>query len=160
MFHLKPVLLCVLSDLVSSSLQAEVKLQYNSLSELLRHFWSCFPVKTQFLEEKVRTMRIYLTNRWRNLEKMSRFFSFPWSRHTRKWIAHRWLTKARVFNLGKQRLSRLTKRYHIICTWIGNRVGTNHHKISCPVFVRSATVMVSCPTMIASNNQRICSFSS
>lgn len=49
-------LFCVPSDLVSSSLQAEVKLQYNSLAELLRHFWSCFPVKTQFLEEKVGTM--------------------------------------------------------------------------------------------------------
>ena len=54
------VIVCVPSDLVSSSLQAEVKLQYNSLAELLRHFWSCFPVKTQFLEEKVRTMKINL----------------------------------------------------------------------------------------------------
>ncbi|KAJ7391064.1 General transcription factor IIH subunit 1 [Desmophyllum pertusum] len=42
-----------MQHLVSSSLQAEVKLQYNSLSELLRHFWSCFPVKTQFLEERI-----------------------------------------------------------------------------------------------------------
>jgi len=42
-----------MQHLVSSSLQAEVKLQYNSLAELLRHFWSCFPVKTQFLEEKM-----------------------------------------------------------------------------------------------------------
>ena len=52
------VFVCVPSDLVSSSLQAEVKLQYNSLAELLRHFWSCFPVKTQFLEEKVTTNKI------------------------------------------------------------------------------------------------------
>jgi len=42
-----------MQHLVSSSLQKELKLQYNSLSELLRHFWSCFPVKTQLLEEKV-----------------------------------------------------------------------------------------------------------
>lgn len=42
-----------MQHLVSSSVQAEVKLQYNSLSELLRHFWSCFPIKTQFLEEKM-----------------------------------------------------------------------------------------------------------
>ncbi|CAH3152099.1 unnamed protein product [Porites evermanni] len=42
-----------MQHLVPSKLQKELKLQYNSLSELLRHFWSCFPVKTQFLEEKV-----------------------------------------------------------------------------------------------------------
>ncbi|XP_068717485.1 general transcription factor IIH subunit 1-like [Montipora capricornis] len=42
-----------MQHLVSSSLQKELKLQYNSLSELLRHFWSCFPVKTQLLEEKM-----------------------------------------------------------------------------------------------------------
>ena len=47
-------LLSFFTDLVPSKLQKELKLQYNSLSELLRHFWSCFPVKTQFLEEKVR----------------------------------------------------------------------------------------------------------
>ena len=47
-------LLSFFIDLVPSKLQKELKLQYNSLSELLRHFWSCFPVKTQFLEEKVR----------------------------------------------------------------------------------------------------------
>ena len=45
-------LLCCIVDLVSSSLQKELKSQYNSLSELLRHFWSCFPVKTQLLEDK------------------------------------------------------------------------------------------------------------
>ena len=47
-------LLSFFIDLVPSKLQKELKLQYNSMSELLRHFWSCFPVKTQFLEEKVR----------------------------------------------------------------------------------------------------------
>lgn len=42
-----------MQHLVSSSLQKELKSQYNSLSELLRHFWSCFPVKTQLLEDKM-----------------------------------------------------------------------------------------------------------
>ena len=51
-------------DLVSSSLQKELKLHYNSLSELLRHFWSCFPVKSQFLEEKVSE---YAVTCWPNL---------------------------------------------------------------------------------------------
>ena len=55
---LQCVVFVFVTDLVSSSVQAEVKLQYNSLSELLRHFWSCFPVKTQFLEEKVRPYRV------------------------------------------------------------------------------------------------------
>lgn len=43
-------------DSVSSDLQKEMKKNYSALSELLRHFWSCFPTKTPQLEEKVRRM--------------------------------------------------------------------------------------------------------
>ena len=65
---LQCVVFVFVTDLVSSSVQAEVKLQYNSLSELLRHFWSCFPVKTQFLEEKVRPYRVMRS--WRLTENI------------------------------------------------------------------------------------------
>ena len=33
--------------------QIELRQHYNAISELLRHFWSCFPVTSSFLEEKV-----------------------------------------------------------------------------------------------------------
>ncbi|EDO49292.1 predicted protein [Nematostella vectensis] len=41
---------------LSSTMKSEVLQQYMALTELLRHFWSCFPVKTAFLEEKVARM--------------------------------------------------------------------------------------------------------
>lgn len=45
-----------LAETAPSDLLQEMKKQYISLAELLRHFWSCFPVKTPQLEEKVRRM--------------------------------------------------------------------------------------------------------
>ena len=39
--------------IVSSDVQAEIKNIYNALCELLRHFWTCFPATSKFLEEKV-----------------------------------------------------------------------------------------------------------
>ncbi len=44
---------CVMAELVPEPVQLELKNLYNALCELLRHFWSCFPTNTPFLEEKV-----------------------------------------------------------------------------------------------------------
>lgn len=41
------------SEMVPSDVQGELKHLYAAAGELLRHFWSCFPVNTPFLEEKV-----------------------------------------------------------------------------------------------------------
>lgn len=40
--------------MVPTDVQGELKHLYTAAGELLRHFWSCFPVNTPFLEEKVR----------------------------------------------------------------------------------------------------------
>lgn len=40
--------------MVPNDVQSELKHLYVAVGELLRHFWSCFPVNTPFLEEKVR----------------------------------------------------------------------------------------------------------
>lgn len=39
--------------MVPNDVQGELKHLYAAAGELLRHFWSCFPVNTPFLEEKV-----------------------------------------------------------------------------------------------------------
>lgn len=39
--------------MVPTDVQGELKHLYAAAGELLRHFWSCFPVNTPFLEEKV-----------------------------------------------------------------------------------------------------------
>lgn len=39
--------------MVPTEVQGELKHLYVAAGELLRHFWSCFPVNTLFLEEKV-----------------------------------------------------------------------------------------------------------
>ncbi|XP_060743066.1 general transcription factor IIH subunit 1 [Tachysurus vachellii] len=46
-----------ISQLVPSDVQNELKHLYIAAGELLRHFWSCFPVNTPFLEEKVVKMQ-------------------------------------------------------------------------------------------------------
>ncbi|XP_076471070.1 general transcription factor IIH subunit 1-like [Babylonia areolata] len=46
-----------LHGIVAGDVQAELKNSYNALCELLRHFWSCFPATTKFLEDKVVKMR-------------------------------------------------------------------------------------------------------
>ncbi|XP_028413857.1 general transcription factor IIH subunit 1-like [Dendronephthya gigantea] len=38
------------------TLQRELRQHYNAITELLRHFWSCFPVTSIFLEEKLERM--------------------------------------------------------------------------------------------------------
>lgn len=43
--------------MVPTDVQGELKHLYTAAGELLRHFWSCFPVNTPFLEEKVRNFR-------------------------------------------------------------------------------------------------------
>lgn len=40
-------------EMVPNDVQGELKHLYAAAGELLRHFWSCFPVNTPFLEEKV-----------------------------------------------------------------------------------------------------------
>ncbi|XP_006814889.1 general transcription factor IIH subunit 1 [Saccoglossus kowalevskii] len=49
-----------LHQLYSQDIQVEMKNMYSALCELLRHFWSCFPVSSKFLEEKVTRMKINL----------------------------------------------------------------------------------------------------
>jgi len=39
--------------MIPSAVQGELKHLYAAAGELLRHFWSCFPVNTPFMEEKV-----------------------------------------------------------------------------------------------------------
>ncbi|XP_077994561.1 general transcription factor IIH subunit 1-like [Glandiceps talaboti] len=46
--------------LYSTDTQAELKNLYSALCELLRHFWSCFPVSSKFLEDKVNRMKTNL----------------------------------------------------------------------------------------------------
>ncbi|XP_062859385.1 general transcription factor IIH subunit 1 [Trichomycterus rosablanca] len=45
------------SQLVPTDVQNELKHLYIAAGELLRHFWSCFPINTPFLEEKVVKMQ-------------------------------------------------------------------------------------------------------
>ncbi|TRY95995.1 hypothetical protein DNTS_002157 [Danionella cerebrum] len=47
-------------QLIPSDIQSELKHLYTAAGELLRHFWSCFPVNTPFLEEKVVKMKTNL----------------------------------------------------------------------------------------------------
>ncbi|XP_005096499.1 general transcription factor IIH subunit 1 [Aplysia californica] len=42
---------------VSPATRDEIKQNYNAMCELLRHFWSCFPVSSKSLEDKVVKMR-------------------------------------------------------------------------------------------------------
>ncbi|CAL8356572.1 unnamed protein product [Lota lota] len=46
-----------INQMVPSEVQGELKHLYTAAGELLRHFWTCFPVNTPFLEEKVVKMR-------------------------------------------------------------------------------------------------------
>lgn len=46
-----------LKDSVPVEIQAEMKQLYCALSELLRHFWCCFPTTSPQLEEKVKSMQ-------------------------------------------------------------------------------------------------------
>uniref|UniRef100_A0A673MNA9 General transcription factor IIH, polypeptide 1 n=1 Tax=Sinocyclocheilus rhinocerous TaxID=307959 RepID=A0A673MNA9_9TELE len=46
-----------INQLVPTDVQSELKHLYTAAGELLRHFWSCFPVNTPFLEEKVVKMK-------------------------------------------------------------------------------------------------------
>ncbi|KAF4798398.1 General transcription factor IIH subunit 1 [Turdus rufiventris] len=46
-----------INQMVPNDIQSELKHLYVAVGELLRHFWSCFPVNTPFLEEKVVKMR-------------------------------------------------------------------------------------------------------
>lgn len=45
---------------VSPTTREEIKQTYNAMCELLRHFWSCFPVSSKTLEDKVSKMRVTL----------------------------------------------------------------------------------------------------
>ncbi|XP_045071848.1 general transcription factor IIH subunit 1-like isoform X2 [Coregonus clupeaformis] len=49
-----------INQMVPNDVQGELKHLYTAAGELLRHFWSCFPVNTPFLEEKVVKMRANL----------------------------------------------------------------------------------------------------
>ncbi|BFZ04304.1 hypothetical protein BsWGS_07342 [Bradybaena similaris] len=45
---------------VSPVTREEIKQTYNAMCELLRHFWTCFPVSSKALEDKVTKMRMTL----------------------------------------------------------------------------------------------------
>ncbi|XP_007885593.1 general transcription factor IIH subunit 1 [Callorhinchus milii] len=45
-----------INQMVPADVQVELKHLYVAVAELLRHFWSCFPVNTPFLEDKVGKM--------------------------------------------------------------------------------------------------------
>lgn len=45
--------------MVPNDIQGELKHLYIAAGELLRHFWSCFPVNTPFLEEKVTDIDLF-----------------------------------------------------------------------------------------------------
>ena len=47
------VCVCVFTGIVAPDVQVELKNMYNALCELLRHFWTCFPATSKFLEDKV-----------------------------------------------------------------------------------------------------------
>lgn len=49
-----------LKDTVPVEIQVEMKQLYCALSELLRHFWCCFPTTSPQLEEKVLSMQVSL----------------------------------------------------------------------------------------------------
>lgn len=49
-----------ISQMIPTEVQGELKHLYVAAGELLRHFWSCFPVNTPFLEEKVIKMKTNL----------------------------------------------------------------------------------------------------
>lgn len=49
-----------INQMVPNDIQIELRHLYVAVGELLRHFWSCFPVNTPFLEEKVAKMKINL----------------------------------------------------------------------------------------------------
>lgn len=49
------MLLCL--DTLPPEVDVEIRSMYTSLSELLRHFWSCFPPTTQALEDKLQKMQ-------------------------------------------------------------------------------------------------------
>uniref|UniRef100_A0A8D3BPT2 General transcription factor IIH subunit 1 n=1 Tax=Scophthalmus maximus TaxID=52904 RepID=A0A8D3BPT2_SCOMX len=46
-----------INQMIPTEVQGELKHLYVAAGELLRHFWSCFPVNTPFLEEKVMKMK-------------------------------------------------------------------------------------------------------
>ncbi|KAL6106632.1 general transcription factor IIH subunit 1 [Pungitius pungitius] len=46
-----------INQMIPSEVQGELKHLYAAAGELLRHFWSCFPANTPFLEEKVLKMK-------------------------------------------------------------------------------------------------------
>lgn len=50
--------------MVPSEIQEELKHLYVAAGELLRHFWSCFPVNSPFLEDKVSIIQFYLHVRY------------------------------------------------------------------------------------------------
>eukprot|EP00794_Sanderia_malayensis_P018270 gene18270-20090_t len=63
------------SNQLSTFQQQEMRQQNRALSEILRHFWSCFPIKTQQLEEKVIRMASclekYRDNKLNEFRKMT-----------------------------------------------------------------------------------------
>uniref|UniRef100_A0A671WX17 General transcription factor IIH subunit 1 n=2 Tax=Sparus aurata TaxID=8175 RepID=A0A671WX17_SPAAU len=49
-----------INQMIPTEVQGELKHLYAAAGELLRHFWSCFPVNSPFLEEKVMKMKTNL----------------------------------------------------------------------------------------------------
>ena len=47
------LLMFIISEIIPSDTQEELRQTYSALCELLRHYWACFPTSSKFLEEKV-----------------------------------------------------------------------------------------------------------
>lgn len=63
-------------EMVPTDVQGELKHLYTAAGELLRHFWSCFPVNTPFLEEKVRNLHPIAGAVVARVHKNFSFFAF------------------------------------------------------------------------------------
>ena len=50
------------ASLMPEEVKQDIRNHYAALNELLRHFWSCFPVQSKFYEEKVVRMKSTLEN--------------------------------------------------------------------------------------------------
>ncbi|TMS05416.1 General transcription factor IIH subunit 1 [Larimichthys crocea] len=90
-----------INQMIPTEVQGELKHLYAAAGELLRHFWSCFPVNTPFLEEKVIKMKS-------NLERFQMTKLCPFKEKIQRQylstncgtVARRHIWKYRNFNWG------------------------------------------------------------
>ncbi|CAK8676549.1 general transcription factor IIH subunit 1-like [Clavelina lepadiformis] len=71
----------IVQRLLSPEQQSELKTLYLSASELLRHFWLCFPANTPLLQEKVSRMR-------KSIEDFHHTRVLPFKEQLRRCVVH------------------------------------------------------------------------